>query len=264
MRAFVVFALFAAFAGSAYSAENQHKATNIDAQSPKPQERGTDDRPIVTKILPAGNNGNQATHKEKNKPDRPNQEERTADATWALFYVTLALAIFTAFLFGATYLLVREAKDTARRQLRAYISIAPGEVIEQNERGTESFEFHPNIVNDGQTPAHDLIFNATVDLLPFPLPQNFNFPLPPLNAPSVSVLGPRQSKFMISFSLRRFTIDELHEILLHGNQRLYLYGTVTYTDVFADTRYTNFCFTIQWGSRGGAIYITNQYHNDAT
>src|ERR1700733_1056135 len=49
------------------------------------------------------------------------QEERVADATWALVWVTGVLAGFTAALFGVTYMLARDAKGTAARQAQETI-----------------------------------------------------------------------------------------------------------------------------------------------
>lgn len=233
------------------SAEQRNKADDAAGK--------TSDR-IKISALPKQNNGD--------NQEREGRENGSETYTIPVLNITFKfgeslLILFAILLWLATKRLVTDAKDSSQRQLRAYLSIVPGEVIWQNERNMDPFEFHPFMINDGQTPAHDVTYNAAVELLPFPLPADFNFPLPPLAYPSVSVIGPHQNKFMIIPALRRFTMNELHEILLHGSMRLYVYGTVTYRDVFTEVWYSNFCFTFNWGSLGSPVHMTSHVHNDA-
>src|SRR5208283_6063648 len=75
--------------------------------------QGTNNNPIVIKIAPSPSDDAETKHEDN--------ETKTRVATERLFWGTLALAIFTFFLWRSTYKLVKDAKDTSKRDLRAYV-----------------------------------------------------------------------------------------------------------------------------------------------
>jgi hypothetical protein len=203
---------------------------------------------------------------------------------------TIFIAFFTLTLWRSTDKLWKEAKDSrsltlltvnaaatsanaasrlakaTERQLRAYISVRTERVVEQNEDFGQPFVVLPDCTNDGQTPAHDVCYNARADVLPYPLPDDFDFPMKPEQAAitSTAVVGPRGS-FQIGAVLDRFCDRNEIGQLIHGKtRRLYCYGTVRYRDAFGEIRHTNFCQSIQLRSDGTPLGENTKHHNDAT
>jgi hypothetical protein len=88
---------------------------------------------------------------------------------------TIILALSTIFLWGATADLVHDAKDASRRQLRAYISIIPKDVMNWNNQPHRvGVQIH--IKNHGRTPGFNIRYNFSMLVLDNPLPTNFVWP----------------------------------------------------------------------------------------
>jgi hypothetical protein len=152
------------------------------------------------------------------------------------------------------------------RQLRAYLSVNVGTVIFQNETISQPFVVLPDCVNDGQTPAHEMSYNARANILPYPLPDDFDFPMKPEQAiiTSSAVVGPHRS-FQLGAALDRFCdADEVDNIRWGKYERLYVYGTVRYRDAFGEPRWTNFCQSYRWRPDGTPLGENTKQHNDAT
>jgi hypothetical protein len=151
-------------------------------------------------------------------------------------------------------------QGNAAIQLRAYVSVLAGAIIEQAPG--LNFEFQPGILNAGFTPAYDVIVYTKVDILPYPLPADFDFSLPEGPEPGVGVLGFQQRTFGIGTLNRRLSEQEIAEIKRPGGRRIYNYGRVTYRDLFGRPHYTNFCFYTVWGTQA-PVCLTTSRHNDA-
>jgi len=152
-------------------------------------------------------------------------------------------------------------QSNATNQLRAYISVLAGTIIEQTDE--VNFEFQPHFFNAGFTPAYDVIVYAKAEVLPFPLPSDFDFSVPENAEASVSVLGFQQHTFTAAGLSRKLSADEIAEIKRpNANRRIYNYGHVTYRDLFGNPRRTNFCFYTIWGSVS-PVSMTTRRHNDA-
>jgi hypothetical protein len=193
------------------------------------------------------------------------------ETDWFYKFWSDPIATFTGALFFATLVLVaigyfqwRETRNTARRQLRAYISIYPGLLIEQDERSPAIFEARPTIKNTGQTPAYNVSFAAITKVLPYPLPNGFDLSLPPHPSPSVSTLGPQQDSSMFTYTEKIYPIDELIAILTMKGVALYPYGNVSYKDAFERTWETKFCYFFIWGSKGYPMWMLSNQNNKAT
>ncbi len=63
-------------------------------------------------------------------------------------------------------------------QMRAYLSITTGDVLEQNDATQMRFEPHPWIVNNGLTPAYDVKYNAAIETLTQPIAPTYEVQLP--------------------------------------------------------------------------------------
>lgn len=203
---------------------------------------------------------------------------------------TIVIAVFTWRLWYSTDKLWREAQENrsltalsvnaagvsanaasrlakaTERQLRAYIGVHTGVVILQDEMKAQPFVVLPDCINDGQTPAYEMSYNARVDILPYPLPDDFGFPMKPEQAAvtSTAVVGPHKP-YQLGAKLDRFCdADELNRIGYGKSERLYIYGTVRYKDAFGEQRWTNFSQSYQWRSDGTPLGENTKHHNDAT
>jgi hypothetical protein len=182
---------------------------------------------------------------------------------------TIVLAVSTIGLWLATNKLWRAgetqrnlAEDTAERQLRAYVSIESGGNGRQRRGGR--FEFKPVITNNGLTPAEDVQILSRVGLVAPIIPSTFDYALLPAPNPSVSTIGPRQSRVHNVIYHRILTIAERRRVV-KGELAFHIYGTVSYTDVFKRRRLTNFSMVVFLPKRSlSAFWSYTEHHNDAT
>lgn len=125
--------------------------------------------------------------------------------------------------------------DTARRQLRAYVSISSA-MLKFHGR-TEFFEAQVHAENKGQTPAYNVDHRINIWIGPHDakfsdIPQPGN-----LGVKSSSLmLGPTQETILTKLR------DESAVAPIGNLQKtVFVYGIVTYEDAFRQERYTRFC-----------------------
>lgn len=158
---------------------------------------------------------------------------------------------------------VATVKDSMAKQLRAYLCVNFHSAGFQNPETKFLFEVRINLINVGFTPGYKVSFRLHVDVLEFPLPSNFTFPLPDVPSGSESTLGHGQSLIMGGIVSRIYSEEEAAEIRAGLTKRLYIFGTAKYEDVYHVQRYTNFCFGVIWlGDKSSMGVLTNR-HNDA-
>jgi hypothetical protein len=156
------------------------------------------------------------------------------------------LAFITVLLWLATRDLVAAATDTGQRQLRAYVSVETGTNVRQSRKKRCRFEFRPNVINNGQTPAYDVRMFSKIDVVPPNISDDFNYAVGPVDVRgprSVSSIGPRQSKFQSCLFYRDLTRAEMREIAT-GSKAFHVWGVVVYNDAFKIERHTYFSFVI--------------------
>jgi hypothetical protein len=139
------------------------------------------------------------------------------------------------------------SRDSSVRKLRAYI--AAHQVGIMNIKEDEAFGVGFVFVNYGQTHALKFNFRGVVDLLPFPLPENFVLPEPPKRAVQDGVIFPKETNPMRGWvwerADNRLTVKEkLGLFSKDSKQEFYAHGTATYVDVFGIERSTTFCISI--------------------
>lgn len=179
---------------------------------------------------------------------------------WFLFS-TLGLSITAIFL----------SLFVAMRQLRAYVVIVPGERdspsgTAQDINTNSPMQLWPILKNVGQTPAYNLTCKSICALLPLPLPEGFDFPLPNKPPENATTLGPQQSRISFSQLDRILTQEELAEIrglAAPGRRRIYCYGIVQYTDAFGWKRRSKFCYFASWSTTGQVVVVNVGRHNEA-
>lgn len=288
------------FAGVAYSSEKPNLKTTERQNNSNAEQRGSDTSTITVKILPAPDADSKAAQEEKHRNEKSIQDEKLADATVWLARITAALAVFTGLLWLATYRLARDAKRTAERQatemkeslkisglaasamdkvaeniaatasqqMRAYCTVVISSALYQEMGKGLRFEAKPRIVNTGHTPAHKVCYKARAAILPHKLPDDFTFPLPDIFIGG-AVLGPQQVFDIGAVVEGPFVLDADVEDIKHGSSGnvLHIWGIITYTDVFGESRETKFCQNIMWIGESEKEIVYGYYnarHNEAT
>jgi hypothetical protein len=154
-------------------------------------------------------------------------------------------------------------KDANVRQMRAYLTVGLGGIVKQDSNVNYHFEVRMTLQNVGNTPAYKEISNIHVDVLPFPLPQDFQFPAFSDSISSAAVVGPHLSYILTGIAPRIYSDDDVHEIEFGSTKRLYAYGTVKYEDSFGVSRKTDFCQAILFLKEGAFMSLNTPNHNDA-
>ena len=123
----------------------------------------------------------------------------------------------------------------------------------------------PTIVNNGLTPAHKVSFQAKAAILPYPLPDDFKFPLPDI-VPGTLTVGPRQPITATPW-VDDFVDDGEVEGIKNtsSGKALYTWGLLTYEDIFGNPQYAKWCHMYTWLADGKTTwgYYDNR-HNDAS
>jgi hypothetical protein len=190
--------------------------------------------------------------------DYQDLEAQWAQAHWAMIAALVAMigvvvttvgVIFVARTLQATRAAVREAEratqaandavavtsDTAKRQLRAYVSTI-GAVIGPDRDNSDSFSIVVDIRNTGLTPAYDLICWAEAELDAFPLESRL--PIHCIKTESRAVLAPGSSTLLMP--THRLLTTQEQDDLRNDKLALYVFGEAHYKDAFGHQRLTQF------------------------
>jgi hypothetical protein len=174
--------------------------------------------------------------------------------------VTALAVLFTLFFIAWQALLMRQSvfasDEVSKRELRAYLTVVIGTAFFQERRnedkgGDLKFESAPLLVNTGRTPARNITFKARAAIMPIPLPKGTNLPDAPDEGTGGNILGPQQNANMFAV-VDGFCADKDVDSIKHGkgDKGLYVWGRVTYEDVFGENHFTLFCQQIYWDLSG--------------
>jgi len=155
-------------------------------------------------------------------------------------------------------------KVVFRSQLRAYVSVSFRGCIEQDASRPLKYEIQTNIQNNGATPAVGANTASALRVLPYPLPDDVDLTVPLTDLAAAANLAPHSPPIYVRNWLSAFLSEaEVEEIKTGTTKRLYIFGTTKYKDVFGDSHFTNFCWSIGWNFDGSAIATNAPRHNDA-
>ena len=134
--------------------------------------------------------------------------------------------------------------------MRAYLTVVVGAGIYQERRVGQTdlkFEGRPNLVNTGATPARKVRIRSNADILPMPPPEDFAYPLPEESTvPDGSSVGAHQT-YIMSCAVKDFVPDaEIATIKEGVSKCLYIWGLVTYEDIFGEAHSTKFGQWLTW------------------
>jgi hypothetical protein len=205
---------------------NPHKQSS-------PEQRGTEQAPMVIKILPPTESKEPTANPDPHENDMTHWAEQ-----WLQHWPEILLALFTLGLWVATAQLVSGAKDTARRQLRAYISITSVRKV-PNTLNASLPAYEIDFRNSGQTPAYAIKTWRAIGTSRKPLLEPLAPPPDGVRDTDVALgIGAKQSmKIEKSSPISQRESDEWGA----GTAALYVWGKVEYSDVFKKQHFTNFC-----------------------
>lgn len=140
------------------------------------------------------------------------------------------------------YYTVHIARRASRQQMRAYICVTPNFIYSFDEKSTARFRFE--IRNVGATPARLVSHRSGVAVLPTTLPPGFIFPK--LDAPgsAPTALFPDAPIFGCAAAKAPFTEAEISKVKSREGG-IYVFGLVTYRDVFKRRQWTRFAASVQ-------------------
>lgn len=155
------------------------------------------------------------------------------------------ICLFTALAAIFTGLQLKDTKDTARRQLRAYVLAVPGNVY-HIDGGNAPVEAYVGIRNYGQTLALDVVRTVGIEIFgpeipskqwEFWKPQAGTFVLGPGGENITIKKGPRLNQERSKKIRTRYDLRTDKKDL-----RIYVIGKIVYKDIWNDTHNTKFCF----------------------
>ncbi len=157
---------------------------------------------------------------------------------------------------------IKVASDTAKRQLRAYVSVSG--VARTKDPGAlegPGFAVLVDVENDGQTPAYDLYQWTMIEIREFPLkgPLKIHCSV----NPSLGTLPPHRKTMSFPSFKRALTPLEEQAILSEG-KAIYVYGEIAYKDGFDRNRLTQFRFRCMGQGYSLGLFKADGEGNSAT
>ncbi|SFQ30365.1 hypothetical protein SAMN05216330_12433 [Bradyrhizobium sp. Ghvi] len=141
---------------------------------------------------------------------------------------------------------IEVARDTEHRQLRAYLHIGHGPMTVSSNTASAEIRIH----HSGQTPAYKIKLEADIQVGHFPLPDIEKLSLPTGGIPKYefgALYGTDPIKQTISMPQNSDDAIEIqkrsHDRLAGGLQVFYLFGRVTYQDIFGKEWPYEFCYS---------------------
>lgn len=288
------------------------KQTQAARDQAAANQRGTEQSPIVVKVLPTPKTNEETVQEQQNRQDQ-------SSANWWMVKLTFAIGLITLvqlFVFGLQARRLRQTilkmeeiansqgedmkasiaqavrsaaamervaadmaisskaatesvatlKERTAQQMRAYLTVIIGTGVYQERNKNVKFSGNPTLINTGHTPARNVGYRASAAILPIDLPETFTFPLP-TKAIGASVIGPQQSN-VIGAVVESFVPDQDVKVIKSGigHTALYVWGVVTYEDVFGEPHQTEFCQMLTWlGDEKQTVFgFYTPRHNDVT
>jgi hypothetical protein len=216
-------------------------------------ERGTESAPLIVQIAQPEGHEAIATKTEGEPQGYANPDWWVAGGTSALVVVTGGLWWVTYLLWSSTKTLVTEEANTRKIELRVYLSAKATHVV--MEPG-DVFRILVDITNSGQTPAFDVKIPAIWEMKP-PPPHEFFVSEAEKGGPLDSLPSftlPAGGKTINSPKATIVDANALRAIAISEKQRLYAFGLITYTDVFGDDHWVEYCVYLETQQAISAIY----------
>jgi hypothetical protein len=235
------------------------KADSVHRQA-ETTTRGSDARPLVVKVLnPPNRQADSAKHAKES-------EEKSTSDRWLVFFTGLLCLVggVQAWLFVWQLRLINRslsdtknaataaqkaadqteasvllAKDTAQRQLRAYVLPVAFTPLSMLPPSPFMVPYTIRLKNSGLTPAYDVVCDHMVTYAEMPLTSPL--PTPADTKATKTTLAPREDLLqqvpVLAIS------PEMAMRMQAGTHQIYIHGTIRYRDAFNVWHYSNFCQT---------------------
>jgi hypothetical protein len=178
--------------------------------------------------------------------------------------MTAIMAILTGLIALTGMYQAAIARDTARRQLRAYVHVI--DVAIRDVAPLRRPAAHFNMQNTGQTPALDLAVRFSLALLPLPSEDGpfAHLDIRPKLEPGASrgTLGAGDTQ-PLHVSFPDPLPEQLFEQFKSGKLGIFLYGSISYRDVFRREQTTTIRFVHTAESRPEIMHMAS-YGNSAS
>lgn len=128
-----------------------------------------------------------------------------------------------------------------RKQMRAYLTVVIGGGFPQNREQNLRFDGRPTVYNAGPTPAKNVRTRTKAAILPIPLPEDFDQSIPIDEEEGGNVIGAHQNAQMMAVVDNYVSDDQVEDIMIGKGQGMYVWGSISYDDIFGESHSTKFC-----------------------
>ena len=266
--------LFIALALSSLGSQQQGTKTHQSQKASSPDQRGTQDSPIVVKVLPASKPQEETDWETEERKEKASNDRNLVNAT----YVLAAIGFLQLFVFGYQAFKLKQTVKSAGEQseamerhigeaarsatamesvaaiiqngnaaiMRAYISVVIGGAVYQDRQDDLKFEGKPTLVNSGSTPARNVRVRIAAAIVPRADAETFSYQLTEQIAKAPAVAAPHQT-YILSAIVKDFVPDdEIPAVKQGSGKALTVWGDVTYDDIFGDSHTTKFAQWLFW------------------
>lgn len=279
-----------------FGLQQQYKKSQATQQPTTTEQRGTQGSPVVVKVLPTAKTPEEAEQERKDREDKSANDRNLVYLTGVL----AAVGFLQLIVFGYQAYKLRETVKSAGEQaeamerhigeaarsatamekivttiesgnkavLRAYLTSKIGTALYQERRepgqSDLKFEGRADLLNTGNTQARKVQIRTGADILPIPIPKDFQFPLTDENEiKDAGIVGAHQT-YIIGGTVKEFVPDSEIPIIKEGTKKaLCVWGMITYEDIFGAQHHTKFGHHLTWYPNNTVFgyYIPGQ--NDA-
>ena len=236
--------------GPGVSTDKPNNQNTNPQKNPETDQPGTDQSPFIVKVLTTTPSEPPPTPDASQEKHKPPDWDWWWDKTPEIF-----IALFTLMLFIATRRLVTGADDTARRQLRAYISVVKAFQVDNHDLTA----YATNIRNSGQTPAYAIKCWRGIGIQKHPLTSRLSPPAG--HTPDTDVVLGNGAELGFNDEIRpQFSPREMGNVKT-GKAAIYVWGRIEYLDCFERKHFTDFC--LFQTEPGGGPLMHSHIGNDA-
>jgi hypothetical protein len=150
-----------------------------------------------------------------------------------------------------------------RMQMRAYLTVIVGGGIPQDRESNLKFDARPQLVNAGPTPARNVRYRIKAAILPIPLPEDFDDTIAIEQEIGGNTMAAHQNAHMMGVVEDYVPDDQIEDIKIGKGPGVYVWGIVTYEDVFGENHTTAFCQRLTWLTDGNVFGYYIPGRNDA-
>ena len=261
------------------------------------EQRGTDQSPLVVKISPTPKSAEETTEEAEDRKEKTSTDTNLVNATWVL----AGIGVLQLIVFGAQAVMLKKTVDSSTEEskamerhigeatrsanameniasvihkgnkavTRAYLTVIVNRAVFQQKGGPGQIDFKwqgvPKVLNTGLTTARKVKIRISADILPNPVPADFNFPLSePSSQEADQTIGAHQgAELMGGFANKVVPENEVAAIKEGNGRSLCVWGIIKYEDIFGDAHTTKFGQQLFWWPDNNVhgLYIPGQ--NDA-